>query len=73
MARCRWSRCAQKWIFSENLIHFVNALQINTWTYTQIHTPTVVQGGVDRTPPHQQDEVHFMGGGAAGGPSRHQQ
>ena len=31
------------------------------------------KGGVDRTPPHQQDEVHFMGGGAAGGLSRHQQ
>ena len=28
---------------------------------------------VDRTPPHQQDEVYFMGGGAAGGLSRHQQ
>ena len=37
---------------------------INTRTYTQIHTPTVVQGGgeVDKTPPH-----HFMGSGAAGG------
>ena len=71
-----WLYCAQKWILSENLVLFVNALQINTWTYTQIHTPTVVQRGggeVDRTPPHQQDEVYFMGGGAAGGPSRHQQ
>ena len=76
MARCRWSCCAQKWILSENLVLFVNSLQINTRTNTQIHTPTVVQGGggeVDRTPPHQQDEVHFMGGGAAGGLSRHQQ
>ena len=36
---------AQKWILSENLLHFVKALQVNTWTYTQIHTPTVVQGG----------------------------
>ena len=78
MARCRWSCGAQKWILSENLVLFVNSLQINTRTNTQIHTPTVVQGGggegeVDRTPPHQQDEVHFMGGGAAGGLSRHQQ
>ena len=69
MARCRWSCWAQKWILSENLVLFVNA--INTRTYTQIHTPTVVQGGggeVDKTPPH-----HFMGSGAAGGLSRHQQ
>ena len=44
MARCRWSCCAQKWTLSENLVLFVNALQINTRTYTQIHTPTVVQG-----------------------------
>ena len=68
MARCRWSCWAQKWILSENLVLFVNS--INTRTYTQIHTPTVVQGGgeVDKTPPH-----HFMGGGAAGGLSRHQQ
>ena len=27
----------------------------------------------DRTPPHQQDEVYFMGGATAGGLSRHQQ
>ena len=37
--------------FSENLVLFVNTLQFNPRTYTQIHTPNVVQGerGVDRT------------------------
>ena len=43
-----WLCCAQKWILSENFVLFVNALQINTRTYTQIHTPTVVQGGGGR-------------------------
>ena len=40
-----WLCCAQKWILSEKLVLFVNALQFNTRTYTQIHTPAVVQGG----------------------------
>ena len=46
-----WLCCAQKWILSENFVLFVNALEFNPRTYTQIHTPTVVQGGrgVDRT------------------------
>ena len=70
--------------------------QLNPRTYTQIHNPTVVQGGggVDGAPlrvfallqyfetilpsveslwSSLQDEVYFMGGGAAGGLWRHQQ
>ena len=53
----------------------------NPWTYTQIHTPTMVQGGLmeplpkvfdmllyfETILPFLQDEVYFMGGGAAGG------
>ena len=69
---------------------------INPWTYTQIHIPTVVQGGGGgwMEPPRDfdmlqyfetilpsveslwsslQDEVYFMGGGAAGGLWRSQQ
>ena len=65
MVRCRWSRCAQKWILSENLLHFVSSLQINTWTYTQIHTPTVVQrggggGGVVLTGPLLINKVRYI-------------
>ena len=73
----------------------VQTLYINPRMYTQIHTPTVVQGGVNEPPPPRvfdmlqyfktivpsvesfwsslQDKVYFMGGGAAGGPWRHQQ
>ena len=70
---------------------FIWLTVFNPWTYTQIHTPTVVHGGwegLDGTPPRSfdmlhdfetilpssenlwsswQDEVYFMGGGAAGG------
>ena len=69
---------------------------INPRTYTQSHTPTVVQGGGLIEPPYPlsfwyiavfrndfafggkllifplQDEIYFIGGGAAGGLWRHQ-
>ena len=65
MARCRWSCWAQKWILSENF----------SWTQSTLgRTRKLIPllwykgGEVDKTPPH-----HFMGSGAAGGLSRHQQ